>query len=174
MKVLVVYAHPNPASFCHAVLEAVTETLKLKNHTVEIRDLYAMHFDPVLKPTDFEGIATGNYPEDIKTEQNHIAWAEMVIVIHPIWWTGMPAMIKGFIDRIFSYGFAYSVGDQGIIKHLGGKKGHCFQYPGYTESALRDGRHVRRHEKNIGHGYLSILWDGSARPYLFPGCPLCG
>lgn len=122
MKVLVIYAHPNPASFCHAVLETVTETLKSGNHTVEIRDLYAIRFDPILKPADFEGIGSGNVPEDIKTEQNHISWAERIIVIHPVWWTGLPAVIKGYVDRVFSYGFAYSVNDQGIVKLLGGKK----------------------------------------------------
>lgn len=122
MKVLVVYSHPNPASFGHAILEAVTEALKAGGHDTVVRDLYALRFDPVLKPADFEGIGSGNLPADIKTEQSHIAWAERMIVIHPVWWTGLPAMIKGYIDRVFSYGFAYSINDQGIVKLLGGKK----------------------------------------------------
>jgi len=122
MKVLVLYSHPNPKSFCHAVLETAAEALKAKNHEVVVRDLYAMGFDPVLKPTDFEGIGAGNPPADIKAEQNHIAWADTLIVIHPVWWTGIPAMLKGYIDRVFSYGFAYSVNEQGIVKLLGGKR----------------------------------------------------
>ena len=56
MKALVVYAHPNGMSFCHAILSAVTETLRSKSHDVVVRDLYALGFDPVLKPADFEGI----------------------------------------------------------------------------------------------------------------------
>ncbi len=122
MKALVVYSHPNPASFCHAILETVAETLKTKGHDVVIRDLYALKFDPVLKPADFEGIQAGKIPGDIKAEQDHIAWADLMVVIHPVWWTGLPAMIKGYIDRVFSYGFAYSVNDQGIVKLLGDKK----------------------------------------------------
>jgi len=122
MKVLVVYSHPDPASFCHAILETVTEALKSKNHDTTIRDLYALKFDPILKPADFDGIASGNLPQDIKTEQDHIVRADLIIAIHPVWWTGLPAMIKGYIDRVFSYGFAYRVNDQGIVKLLGGKK----------------------------------------------------
>ena len=59
MKVLVVYAHPNPKSFCHAILETATEVLKTKRHDVVVRDLYEMKFDPILKPSDFEGFKSG-------------------------------------------------------------------------------------------------------------------
>ncbi|HAJ26035.1 MAG TPA: NAD(P)H dehydrogenase [Syntrophus sp. (in: bacteria)] len=122
MKHLVVYSHPNPQSFNHAILETVTETLKAKGHEVVVRDLYAVGFDPVLKATDFEGIQSGNLPQDIKAEQGHIAWADVMTFIHPVWWTGLPAMFKGYIDRVFCYGFAYSFDDKGLVPHLKGKK----------------------------------------------------
>ncbi len=122
MKCLVVYSHPNPKSFNHAIMETVTETLKSRGHEVVVRDLHALPFDPVLKPVDFEGIQSGNLPADIKVEQDHIAWADALVVIHPVWWTGLPAMFKGYIDRVFCYGFAYSFDAKGLVPQLKGKK----------------------------------------------------
>jgi NAD(P)H dehydrogenase (quinone) len=130
MKHLVIYSHPNPQSFNHAILEVVMESLKAKNHEVVVRDLYALGFDPVLKASDFEGIQSGNLPKDIKTEQGYVAWADVMTVVHPVWWTGLPAMFKGYIDRVFSYGFAYSVGDKGIVPLLTGKKVVIFNTQG--------------------------------------------
>lgn len=122
MKCLVVYSHPNPESFNHAVLEVVTETLKSEGHEVVVRDLYAIGFEPALKASDFEDIQSGNLSQDIKEEQGHIAWADVVTVVHPVWWTGLPAMYKGYIDRVFCYGFAYSFDAKGLVPQLKGKK----------------------------------------------------
>lgn len=122
MKCLVVYSHPNSKSFNHAILEVVTETMKANGHEVVVRDLYALGFDPVLKASDFEDIQSGNTAPDLKAEQQHIAWADAMIVIHPVWWTGLPAIYKGFIDRVFCYGFAYSFDAKGLVPQLKGKK----------------------------------------------------
>jgi NAD(P)H dehydrogenase (quinone) len=130
MKYLIVYSHPNPKSFCHAILETVTNALAAGKKDFAVRDLYALGFDPVLKAGDFEALQSGNIAADIKTEQGHIAAADILIVIHPVWWTGLPAMIKGYIDRVFSYGFAYSVDASGIIKLLTGKKVIVFNTQG--------------------------------------------
>ncbi|MBF0539553.1 MAG: NAD(P)H-dependent oxidoreductase, partial [Nitrospirae bacterium] len=73
-----------------------------------LRDLYAIGFDPVLKPADFEAIQGGSVLDDVKIEQDHIRWADIITLIHPIWWTGLPALLKGYIDRVISYGFAFS------------------------------------------------------------------
>jgi NAD(P)H dehydrogenase (quinone) len=135
MKCLVVYSHPNPKSFNHAILEVVTETMKSKGHEVVVRDLYAVGFDPVLKGSDFEDIQSGNLAQDIMTEQKHIAWADVVTVIHPIWWTGLPAMYKGYIDRVFCYGFAYSFDANGLVPHLKGKKILIINTQGTPEAA---------------------------------------
>ncbi|MBA4395782.1 MAG: NAD(P)H dehydrogenase [Syntrophus sp. (in: bacteria)] len=133
MKLLIVYSHPNPKSFCHAILETVTNTLTEKKQAFVVRDLYDLGFDPVLKASDFEALQSGNIPADIKTEQEHIAAADTMIVIHPVWWTGLPAMIKGYFDRVFSYGFAYSADASGIIKLLTGKKTIVFNTQGTPE-----------------------------------------
>lgn len=122
MKHLIVYAHPNPESFCHAILEVVTDTLKAKGHEVVHRNLYSMNFDPVLKASDFAAMQSGKMPDDIKEEQRLITWADTITAIYPIWWTGIPAMFKGYIDRVFSHGFAYAIGDKGLEQLLAGKK----------------------------------------------------
>ncbi len=130
MKHLMVYSHPNPKSFCHAILETASVALKAKRHEVMVRDLYALGFDPVLKGSDFEGFKSGKIPSDIRTEQEHIAWADVITFIYPIWWTGLPAMIKGYIDRVYSLGFAYSVGEWGPVGLLTGKKAIIFNTTG--------------------------------------------
>jgi NAD(P)H dehydrogenase (quinone) len=123
MKHLVVYAHPHPESFNHAILETTVSALEKNGHEVEVRDLYALDFQPVLKPSDLKAIKTGKTPSDIKIEQEFVAQTDAITLIYPIWWTGLPAILKGYIDRVFSYGFAYSYGEKGINQLLTGKKG---------------------------------------------------
>lgn len=124
MKHLIVYCHPNPESFNNAIVDAFTGALKQQGHEVVVRDLYAIKFDPVLSGSDFKALREGNIPADIKTEQDHVKWADAVTMVYPVWWTGLPALIKGYIDRVFSYGFAYAYGEDGnISKLLAGRKG---------------------------------------------------
>lgn len=123
MKHLIIYAHPSQESFNHAILETAAGALKSKGHEVVVRDLYALGFQPVLKPEDTEAMKAGQTPADIKTEQEYIAQADVITFIYPIWWAGLPAIIKGYVDRVFSYGFAYAYGAEGIDKLLKGKKG---------------------------------------------------
>ncbi|UAL50186.1 MULTISPECIES: NAD(P)H-dependent oxidoreductase [Metabacillus] len=123
MKHLVVYAHPHPDSFNHAILETAVNALEAKGHEVVVRDLYALDFQPVLKPQDTAAMKSGDIPDDIRTEQKFITQADIITFIYPIWWTGLPAIIKGYVDRVFSYGYAYAYGEEGIIQLLKGKKG---------------------------------------------------
>lgn len=117
MRHLIIYAHPNENSLNHHLLNTVVETLQLRNEEIVVRDLYTIGFDPVLSLDDMQGQRMGKVSDDVKTEQEHISWAEQITFIYPIWWTGLPAMMKGFIDRVFSYGFAYRY-DQGVQKGL--------------------------------------------------------
>jgi len=115
MKVLVVYAHPNPESFNHAVLERFVEGLQSKNHEVEILDLYAQGFNPLLSAADLASLQAGETPADIKAQQDKVARAEGLAFIFPIWWSSLPAILKGWIDRVFSLGFAYAFTDEGPV-----------------------------------------------------------
>ncbi|WP_223585312.1 NAD(P)H-dependent oxidoreductase [Sphingobacterium sp. GVS05A] len=117
MKHLIIYAHPNQESLNGQFKQAIEKILVQQKQDVIVRDLYTLGFDPVLSLEDMTGQRKGIVNEFIKNEQEYIKWADIVTFIYPIWWTGMPAIMKGYIDRVFSYGFAYRY-DQGIQKGL--------------------------------------------------------
>jgi NAD(P)H dehydrogenase (quinone) len=123
MKHLIVYAHPNPESLNHALSETMVDTLKNNGHEVVVRDLYSLNFQPVFTSEDTASMKAGQTPQDIKTEQEYITQADVITFIYPIWWAGLPAILKGYVDRVFSYGFAYAYGEEGIMRMLSGKKG---------------------------------------------------
>jgi NAD(P)H dehydrogenase (quinone) len=122
MKYLIIYAHPNPESFNHAILETISEELKKKKKEFKVRDLYKIGFNPVLSTKDLSAIENGAVPQDIKKEQNYISKADTLIFIFPIWWSSMPAILKGYIDRVFSLKFAYDITADGVKGLLKGKK----------------------------------------------------
>lgn len=130
MKHLIIYAHPNPASFNHAIQETLVRVLKGKGHEVRVRDLYAMRFDPVLKADDFQAFLAGKVPGDIAIEQDHVRWAEQLTFLYPVWWGRMPSMTGGYIDRVFSKGFAYDYSPTGPVGLLPGKKVYLFSTMG--------------------------------------------
>ncbi|MCI4626643.1 MAG: NAD(P)H-dependent oxidoreductase [Candidatus Magnetoovum sp. WYHC-5] len=122
MRQLIVYTHPNPKSFNHAIMESLVSELTANGEDVQVRNLYEIGFDPVLKGEDFVLIKSGSIAPDVAMEQGYIKWADIITFIYPVWWTGLPAMLKGYIDRVFSFGFAYTV-DGGQAKGLlNGKK----------------------------------------------------
>jgi len=122
MKALVVYAHPNPASYSNGILQTVVDALKSKGNEVAVRDLYATKYNPVLSAQDLADVYSGKLPKEIADEQTLITNADTIILIYPLWWTGFPAILKGWIDRTFTYGFAYKIGEAGIEGLLKGKK----------------------------------------------------
>ncbi|MDT3698523.1 MAG: NAD(P)H-dependent oxidoreductase [Thermincola sp.] len=119
MNHLVVFAHPNPNSFGKGIVDAVVKASAEKDADVRVRDLYQIDFNPVLKPGDFESFQSGQIPADIAAEQEQIKWADLVTFVYPVWWSGLPAILKGYVDRVFSYGFAYEYVDgvpNGLLK----------------------------------------------------------
>ncbi|HPW64578.1 MAG TPA: NAD(P)H-dependent oxidoreductase [Candidatus Omnitrophota bacterium] len=135
MNYLIVYSHPNPASFNHAIKETVVKALKGKGKNVRVRDVYSMRFDPVLKADDFETFQQERTPRDIEIEQEHVRWADVLIFIYPVWWAGMPAIARGYIDRVFSIGFAYENTPEGPKGLLTGKKVYVFNTMGAPVAA---------------------------------------
>jgi NAD(P)H dehydrogenase (quinone) len=127
MHVLIVYAHPEPKSFNGAMMNVAVETLRVGGHDVIVSDLYAMRFNPITSAEDFLGercdldflsiareqtraFETHSLAPDIVAEQAKIKRADLVILQFPIWWFGMPAILKGWADRVFARGFAYTTG----------------------------------------------------------------
>lgn len=122
MKHLVIITHPNPKSFSHAILDRFTAVLTGQGKEVKVRDLYASGFNPVLSTQDFEAIHNGTTLPDVQAEQELITWADVITFIYPIWWTGLPAILKGYIDRVLTYGFAYEATEHGIVGKLSSKR----------------------------------------------------
>ncbi|MFA5159416.1 MAG: NAD(P)H-dependent oxidoreductase [Candidatus Omnitrophota bacterium] len=122
MKHLIIYAHPNTASFNHAIKEILVRVLKEKGQDIRVRDLYAMHFDPVLKADDFQTFLEGKVPGDIAIEQDHVRWADQITFIYPVWWNRMPSIAGGYVDRVFFKGFAYDYLATGAVGLLSGKR----------------------------------------------------
>lgn len=138
MKYLVIYTHPNPKSFNHAVLETVMDELEHAGAEYEIRDLYAESFDPLLANSDIEALQTGITSEDIALEQKMISEADMLILIFPVWWFNMPAILKGYMDRVFSEGFAFEITEKGVSGLLGGRRAAIFNTTGGTRDTYQN------------------------------------
>jgi NAD(P)H dehydrogenase (quinone) len=133
-KTLIVVAHPNPKSFNKSgILQTAKDTLEQNGHQVEVRDLYELNFNPVLSGADFELFHKGEMPADIKKEQEFISWADNIIIINPIWWIGRPAILQGYFDRVFAYGFAFSVTPQGPVGLLKNEKALVINTAGSPE-----------------------------------------
>jgi NAD(P)H dehydrogenase (quinone) len=168
MNVLTVYAHHNPKSFCHAVLERFSSGLADAGHSNEIVDLYSIHFDPVFRGRDVpnwidESIpsdlldraqlkqsildAAGgpisrflikrsirdkddleiirmlreHGPEDVAAQQEKVARAEALAFISPLYFVGFPAILKGWIERVFTLGFAFGLKPEAWRGDIGGR-----------------------------------------------------
>ncbi|MDD3042574.1 MAG: NAD(P)H-dependent oxidoreductase [Methanosarcinaceae archaeon] len=124
MKVLYIYAHQEPTSFNAALKDTALSALQEKGHEVKGSDLYAMRFKAVLDAEDFpvrkkpevfkpflEAIhasKTGAFSSDIKAEMEKVEWADLLIFQFPVYFSSMPAIMKGWIDRVFAPGFAFN------------------------------------------------------------------
>ncbi len=121
-KYLIIYAHPNPKSFNHAILDTVKDALSRAGKEVSVRDLNAINFNPVLSADDLAGMMQGKITAEVKAEQEFVGLADIIVVIYPLWWSGMPAILKGYIDRVFTEGFAYRIVGPDLEGLLKGKK----------------------------------------------------
>ncbi len=135
MNTLIVYANPEPTSFSAALKDAACKTLTEHGHEVVVSDLYAENFNPVAGRHDFTTVADAGrfhyqqeqlkasqeqgFSSELVREQKRVADADLFIFVYPLWWGGMPAILKGWFDRVLAYGFAYADGkrfDSGFFK----------------------------------------------------------
>lgn len=104
MKIYILLGHPDSDSFNGCIADAYYETAKAKGHEVRIQKLGDMQFDPIL----WKGYKQLQVLEpDLKTAQENILWCNKWLIIYPIWWGSVPAILKGFLDRTLYSGFAY-------------------------------------------------------------------
>ncbi|MGL4293825.1 MAG: NAD(P)H-dependent oxidoreductase [Bacteroidales bacterium] len=122
MKHLIIYAHPNPDSFNHHILEATVNKLKELGESVEIRDLYQLKFNPCFDLNDIRAIEAGQVLPDVKNEQDFIRHSDKITIIAPIWWGYIPAILKGYFDRVFTQDFAFAQMSSGWKGLLNEKK----------------------------------------------------
>ena len=102
MRMLVVLAHPVPESFSHALHARIVSVLARAGHEVRPLDLYGIGFDPVLGPQERRDYHTpGVNAVGVGDQLDHIRWAEGLIFVYPTWWYSLPAMLKGWIDRVW-------------------------------------------------------------------------
>ncbi|WP_411121345.1 NAD(P)H-dependent oxidoreductase [Streptomyces sp. x-19] len=122
MKVLWLFAHPDPRSLNGALKTAGLHVLEAHGHQHRVSDLYAMKWNPLVDAADYDhdptdrllvgdaserAYSAGRLSPDIAAEQRKLAWADTLVVQFPLWWYGMPAILKGWFDRVFVKGFAF-------------------------------------------------------------------
>ncbi|MBV6749885.1 NAD(P)H-dependent oxidoreductase [Pseudomonas chlororaphis] len=123
MNVLIIHAHPEPQSFTAALRDQAVTTLQAQGHSVQVSDLYAMHWNPVASAADFSdrdnpdylvyaleqrlGVKTQSLAPDIQEELDKLLWADLLILNFPIYWFSVPAILKGWIDRVLVSGVCY-------------------------------------------------------------------
>jgi NAD(P)H dehydrogenase (quinone) len=135
MNALIVYAHPEPTSFTGALKNRAVTALTAAGHSVQVSDLYGEQFNPIAGRHDFLSVAnperfhyqseqelaakSGTFADDIRREQERVRSADVLVLQFPLWWGGMPAILKGWCDRVLAYGFGYVDGrrfDSGVFK----------------------------------------------------------
>ncbi len=120
MRVLVVLGHQRQGSFCHAIAQTAVAELQRLGHTTVYHDLYAEAFDPILPDTQIPKSA--QVSPEVRRHCDELAAAEGYVVVHPNWWGMPPAMLKGWVDRVFRQGVAYDISAEGVIGYLKGKR----------------------------------------------------
>jgi NAD(P)H dehydrogenase (quinone) len=142
-RVLVVYSHPEPTSVTRQLVQVTVEKLEELGHEVVQSDLYGMGWKAVFDASDFpkranperlsfiaesaNAYATGQQTDDVAAEQAKLSSADAVVLQFPLWWFGVPAILKGWIERVYAFGFGYGYQD-GTNQHR------------YGEGALRGKR----------------------------------
>lgn len=113
MRVLIVYAHPNPDSFNAAVLGVVSDRIRAAGAELRVIDLCAAGFDPVLNRQALAAYAdTSVNRQGLESHCADIAWCDTLIFVYPTWWYGLPAILKGWLDRVLVPGVAFELPEQ--------------------------------------------------------------
>jgi putative NADPH-quinone reductase len=110
VRVLVVYCHPDPESLTAAVLGRVLTGLRAGGHTVRVRDLYDEGFRPELDRDELaHHLDDPSTKPDIASHADDLRWCQALVLVYPTWWSGQPAMLKGWIDRVWVNGVAWEL-----------------------------------------------------------------
>lgn len=127
MNILIVFSHPEGNSLNGALRDVAIDELRAQGHEVQVSDLYAQRWKAQIDRADFpawpadekldprlaskRAFVSETLTDDVKAEHEKLRWADAVIVQFPLWWFGMPAILKGWFERVYSHGYAYGVGE---------------------------------------------------------------
>lgn len=185
MRVFIVHAHHEPQSFNAALTAQAREALLAAGHEVVVSDLYAMGFDPVsgrrnfttvkdpafLRQQDEEAYASEHdgFAPDIQAEMDKLFWCDALILQFPLWWFGLPAILKGWVDRVFAEGRVFGGGRMYARGVFRGKRAMCSvttggKAPMYAE----DGPHgsIERNLYSVHHGVLGFTGFSVDEPFV--------
>lgn len=125
-KVLIVHAHPESKSFCSSLKNEAISFFESQGAEVKVSDLYTMGFNPVGSQHDFTRLENPDFfkyqmeqvhayqnnlfEASLKTEMDKLEWCDTLIFSFPLWWFGLPAILKGWVDRVFAMGLTYGAG----------------------------------------------------------------
>ena len=121
MRCLVVYCHPLPESFGAALRDAAVEALTGRGWEVRLVDLYAEGFDPVLSPAERRNMEHAPTDPTLARHIDNLKWAQAILFVYPTWWYGLPAMLKGWLDRVWWTDVAFKLPPDGgrIVSLMG-------------------------------------------------------
>lgn len=166
MHTLIVVAHPNPSSLTHAIARRVAQGITASNagHTTEIADLAAEGFDPRFSLADQAlFLKQAAPPADVAAEHARIDRADTLVLVYPIYWWSFPALLKGWIDRVFSPGWAYEDNDDGkVVKKLQRLRVHLVAVGGADEGTFTRHGYAPAMKTQIDHG----IFDYCGAPVL--------
>lgn len=165
MRLLVVYCHPDPDSYCAAIRRTAVEALRAAGHELREIDLYAEGFDPVFSRAEKQTYLTDT-PRNIAGVQAHVdalRWAEGWVAIYPTWFYGLPALFKGWLDRVWLPGVSFRIATA-KGRTIGGQLSNIRLFVGITTSGS-----PWWWLKVIGDPGRSLLMKG-LRPLYARGC----
>lgn len=155
MHALIVVAHHDPRSLTHSLAAQVASGLVTQGHTFEIADLAAEGFDPRYTAADHAVHRTlATPPADVRVEQARIDRADALVLVYPVYWWSMPALLKGWVDRVFTNGWAmeYDMQTTKLIKKLGHLQVHLLGVGGADEGTFERHGYAKAMNTQIDHG----------------------
>jgi NAD(P)H dehydrogenase (quinone) len=138
MKHAVILAHPARHSLNRAIADAYAEAIRRRGHDVVPRDLYRMRFDPRLKAGEIPGPQAPRFHADVLHERELLADVEVFAFVYPLWFNGPPAILKGYVDRVFGMGFGFAPAAGGTAPRLTGRQLISFTTSGAPDQWVRD------------------------------------
>lgn len=172
MNVFIVYAHHDPHSLNGYLKNVAVKQLERLGHTVIVSDLYQMGWKAIADRNDFKELSSDKYfsymkesaiayetdtqTDDIKGEQEKLLWADVIIFQFPFWWFSMPAILKGWIDRVYAFGFAYGTGKYGG-KYWGDRYGEGTLQDKKAMLSITIGGREAQYSKRGINGYIEDL-----------------